>query len=112
MQRTALVGKKRGDEAIEVTLFLTTVSTTCGAINTPAATGNILTTIATISSLCYAQKSDKILLRYYPPIPKCSAMHCHRSSLELACNKELALLVEVAAVLPLPKNQQIFGDPE
>jgi hypothetical protein len=36
MQRTALVGKKRGDEAIEVTLFLTTISTTCGAINVPA----------------------------------------------------------------------------
>ena len=39
--------KKRGDEAIEVTLFLTTISTTFAAINTPAATGNILTTIAT-----------------------------------------------------------------
>jgi hypothetical protein len=34
------------------------------------------------------------------------------ASSKLTCNKELALLVEVAVVSPLPKNRQIFGGPE
>lgn len=34
------------------------------------------------------------------------------ASSKLTCNNELALLVRVAVVSPLPKNQQIFGGPE
>ena len=34
------------------------------------------------------------------------------ASSKLTCNNELALLVRVAVVSPLPKNRQIFGGPE
>ena len=37
--------------------------------------------------------------------------HHRRTSSERPCNKELAWLVGVAGVLPLPKNRQIFGSP-
>ena len=62
-------------------------------------------------SLPYGQKSYQSLLphpnqRFLRGSPKSIAT----ASSKQACNNELAWLVEVAAVSPLPKNQQIFGD--
>ena len=47
----------------------------------------------------------------YAAQKKRSAEIATAPSSSVACDKELAELVEVAALPPLPKNQQIFGDP-
>ena len=39
-------------------------------------------------------------------------MNCNRSFVEMGLQDETRVRVWLAAISPLPKNQQIFGDPD
>ena len=64
-------------------------------------------------TLFFANDNGDNLLPLLPShLTQYSVINYLRSSSKRACNKELALLVEVAAVSPLPKKSRTFRGPQ
>ena len=61
--------------------------------------------------LASLEKSYKSKLTHYVPI-QYSVIYYHRSFVEMGLQDETRVRVWLAAISPLHKNQQIFGDPD
>ena len=61
--------------------------------------------------LASLEKSYKSKLTHYVSI-QYSVIYYHRSFVEMGLQDETRVRVWLAAISPLPKNRQIFGDPD